>query len=110
MVKTSIAAPAIARDSNARMSAPSSTIGPREVLTSQEAGLMSASSAAPTSPRVRALSTRSFDHDLRVSDVIVEHRYFGAARHRRPVRHLERNVLIVVENRDLHFNLPRNAD
>jgi hypothetical protein len=54
MPKTSIAAPAIARDSNDRTSAPSSTMGPREVLTSREVGFMSASSAAPTSHCVRA--------------------------------------------------------
>jgi hypothetical protein len=35
-----------------------STIGPRDVFTSLAVGFMSASSASPTSPRVRPLSTR----------------------------------------------------
>jgi hypothetical protein len=40
------------------MRADSSTIGPRDVLISNAVGFISPSSAAPTRPRVRPLSTR----------------------------------------------------
>ena len=56
--QTSRAAPAMDRDVSAPISAGSSTMGPREVLISQEVGFMAASSSAPTSPRVRSLRTR----------------------------------------------------
>jgi hypothetical protein len=56
--KTSIAAPAIARDRNALISDGSSTIGPRDVLIKRELGFISPSSAAPTSPLVRSLKIK----------------------------------------------------
>jgi hypothetical protein len=57
-IENSTAAPAMARARKVSMSACSSTIGPRDVLTSRAVGFMSASSAAPTRPRVRSLRMR----------------------------------------------------
>jgi hypothetical protein len=44
----------------------------------------------------------SLDHGVRIGDVIVEHGDRGARSHLRPVSHAQRDVLIIVENRDLH--------
>ena len=55
--KTSSAASAMRREVSADSSAASSTSGPREVFTSRLLGFISASSLAPSRPRVFGLST-----------------------------------------------------
>src|SRR5271166_3099790 len=56
--KTSMAAPAIFLSLSAATRSASITIGPRDVFMRRAVGFMSASSAAPTRPRVLPLSTR----------------------------------------------------
>ncbi len=44
----------------------------------------------------------SLDDRIRIGDVIVEHGDRGAGGHLRPVSHGQRDVLVIIENRDLH--------
>src|SRR6266404_9023113 len=58
MSNASIAAPAICLFFNTLIKACSSTIGPRDALINRAVGFILSSSAAPTRPRVRLLSTK----------------------------------------------------
>jgi hypothetical protein len=100
MSNTSIAAPAIRLFFNALINACSSPIGPRDVSTTKPASF----SPGPGSLPGRAYGFGGFEHQVLASgNQIYSQKHsrtlrHGAACERRPVRRLQRHVLIIVED------------